>query len=267
MRLQDKVIVVTGSTKGIGAAIAKVCAAEGAKVVVSGRSKADGECVLAQIVQAGGDARFIQCDVSNVDSVRTLIEGTVQAYGRIDGLVNNAGVFPRVSLLDVTESDYESVMEINVKGAFFCAQSALRYMIEQHCGSIVNIGSTHWRMGGPTQPVYSMSKGALHTLTQHIAQHFCRKGIRCNWVTVGWVLSDGEMDLTRSEGHNEAYLQKMLPMAMPSGRFQTGEDIAMACVYLLSDEATQVTGTDIEVTGGFKPEAIPTIDLSSLQGK
>lgn len=258
MRLKEKVIVVTGSTKGIGASIAQVCAREGAKVVVSGRKVEDGERVVGQIRDAGGEAVFIRCDVSKTIECLGLMDETVARYGRIDGLVNNAGVFPRIEILDVREEDYQWVMDTNAKGAFFCAQGALRHMASQGVGSIVNIGSTHWKMGGATQAVYAMTKGALHTLTQHIAQHYCRKGIRCNWVTVGWVLSEGEMDLTHSEGHDEQYLNAMIPMVMPSGRFQTGEDIAYAVVYLLSDEASQVTGTDIEVTGGFKPEAIPT---------
>ena len=266
MRLRDKVIVVTGSTKGIGAAVAKMCAAEGAKVIVSGRNINDGNAVVGEICENGGDAIFVRCDVSKVDDCKNLIDSAVARYGKIDGLVNNAGIFPRIDLLDTTEEEYERVMETNVKGAYFCTQNALRYMVEQHSGSIVNIGSTHWKMGGATQSVYAMTKGALHTLTQHVAHHFCRKGIRANWVTVGWVISEGEMDLTISEGHDMNYLNSLLPMVMPSGQFQTGDDIAYACVYLLSDEAIQVTGTDIEVTGGFKPEAIPTFDFGAMMG-
>ena len=259
LRLKDKVIVVTGSTKGIGAAIAKMCAAEGAKVVVSGRKIEDGEAIVKSIRDNGGEAVFIRCDVSRVDECRHLMDETVKLYHRIDGLVNNAGIFPRVHMLDVDEETYNRVMETNIKGAFFCTQNALRYMVNQNSGSIVNIGSTHWAMGGVTQAVYSLSKGAMHTMTRHVAQHFCRKGIRSNWISVGWVISEGEMDLTVSEGHDMEYLNSLLPRVMPSGRFQTGEDIAYACVYLLSDESTQVTGTDIEVTGGFKPEAIPPL--------
>lgn len=257
MRLQDKVIAITGSTKGIGASIAKVCAQHGAKIVVSGRNVKDGEHVVEQIRSNGGEAIFVKCDVSDLDNARALIDETVKAFGRIDGLVNNAGIFPRVPLLDVTEEDYESVMDVNIKGTFFCSQQALRYMKEQHCGSIVNIGSTHWAMGGPTQPVYSLSKGAMHTLTQHVSQHFGRSGIRCNWVTVGWVLSEGELALTHAEGRTMDEMNEYARQLIPSGSFQTGEDIAMACIYLLSDESRQVTGTDILVTGGFKPEAIP----------
>lgn len=266
MRLKEKVIVVTGSTKGIGADIARVCAAKGAKVIVSGRSVEDGKRVVSEIMEKGGDARFIRCDVSRVEDTKALIDGAVALYGRIDGLVNNAGIFPRVDILDMDENTYDSVMRVNAKGSYFCTQNALRYMVAQHSGSIVNVGSTHWKMGGATQSVYAMTKGALHTLTQHVSNHFGRRGVRCNWISVGWVLSDGEMDLTRAEGHDLAYLNNVCKMFMPSGRFQTGEDIALACVYLLSDESTQVTGTDIEVTGGFKPEAIPTFDINAMKG-
>ena len=255
MRLKDKVIAITGSTKGIGADIARVCAAEGAKVVVSGRDAESGERVVREIREKGGEALFVRCDLSKADEAAGLADQAVAAYGRIDGLVNNAGVFPRVPFMEMDEETFDRVFETNAKGAFFCTQGALKHMTGQRSGSIVNIGSTHWRMGGERLSAYAMSKGALHTLTQHVSHHFGRSGIRCNWVTVGWVLSDGEKDLMRAEGHDLEYMNSLLPAVMPLGAFQTGEDIALACVYLLSDESRQVTGADIEVTGGFKPEA------------
>lgn len=265
MRLKDKVIAVTGSTKGIGADIACVCAAEGAKIIVSGRSAACGEKIAEDIRAAGGRAAFVPCDMVRTEDCRRLIQQTVEIYGRIDGLINNAGIFPRVSLLDMHEDTLDAVLDVNLKGAFWCTQTALKQMVAQGAGSIVNIGSTHWRMGGEALAAYAMSKGALHTLTQHVAHHFCRRGIRCNWVTVGWVLSDGERELMRQEGHDMAYMNALLPHVMPSGQFQTGEDIAKACVFLLSDEAGQVTGTDIEVTGGFKPEGLPITDSTDVR--
>jgi NAD(P)-dependent dehydrogenase (short-subunit alcohol dehydrogenase family) len=256
MRLRDKVIVVTGSTKGIGASIARVCAGEGANLVISGRNAEEGRRIAGELTQRGSKAVFIQCDISNVENARALIDETVAVYGRIDGLVNNAGIFPRVDYLDVTEELYDSVMATNAKGAYFCAQQALRSMMAQKGGSIVNIGSTHWAMGGRALSAYAMSKGALHTLTQHISHHYMRDKVRCNWVTVGWVLSEGELALAEAQGHDLAYMEQLAKRVIPYGTFQTGEDIAMACVYLLSDEAAQVTGTDIKVTGGFKPEAL-----------
>lgn len=251
MRLQDKVIVVTGATSGIGKGIARVLSDEGAYVVLAGRSSNAGRNVEEQICRKGGNAIFMETDIRRVDMCRQLIDETVNKYGRIDGLVNNAGIFPYAGFEEVTEEMYDSVLETNTKGAFFCTQQAVKYMKRSKEGSIVNIGSTHWQTGGQGLSAYSVSKGGLHTLTEHISHHYAPDGIRCNWVTVGWVMSEGEKSRLLHTGMTEADIAAQAEKEIPMGRFQTAEDIANACVYLLSDEAKQVTGTDILVTGGF----------------
>lgn len=251
MRLQDKVIVVTGATSGIGKGIARVLAGEGACIVLAGRNSTAGLKVEEQICRDGGNAFFVETDIRCVDMCRSLIDETVKKYGRIDGLVNNAGIFPYAEFEEVTEEMYDSVLETNIKGAFFCTQQAVKYMKQRRCGSVVNIGSTHWQTGGLGLSVYSVSKGGLHTFTQHISHHYAPDGIRCNWVTVGWVMSDGEKSRLLNTGMTEEDIAAQAKKEIPMGQFQTAEDIANACVYLLSDEAMQVTGTDIKVTGGF----------------
>ncbi|MDR1899766.1 MAG: SDR family oxidoreductase [Treponema sp.] len=251
MRLKNKVIAVTGGTRGIGAGIVRVLAGEGAFVIFSGRSKAEGENLAKEIKKKDQRAEFFQADISRVKDCFAFIEKTMEAGGRIDGLVNNAGIFPTFSLLDTDEKLYEQVMSTNMKGPFFTTQRALTYMIKQKSGSIVNVGSTHWEVGPKEMSAYSISKGALHTLTEHVALHYIGDGIRCNWVTVGWVVSDGEIEKFKKMGKDRTWIERLAKEHIPSGKFQTSEEIAYACVFFLSEESLQVTGADIKVTGGF----------------
>jgi len=250
-RLEDKVIVISGGTKGIGEGIARVCADEGAFVILGGRSREEGEKLAANIRSEGKKAVFFRADISNVDECYALIEKTMELGGRIDGLVNNAGIFPTVPLLDTDEALFDQVMNTNIKGSFFTIQRTLKYMIKQRSGSIVNIGSAHWRVGTRDMPVYAISKGALKTLTENVGLHYINEGIRCNWVSVGWVITPGEINKFIKMNKDPSRIEEMALKFIPSGSMQTPEDIAYACVFLLSNESEQVTGTDIAVTGGF----------------
>lgn len=251
MRLKDKVIAISGGTKGIGEGIARACAEEGAFAIIGGRSREEGEALAADILSGGGRAAFVRADVSVVEDCFALIEKTVELGGRIDGLVNNAGIFPTVALADTDEVLFNEVMAVNIRGSFFTIQRALKYMKSQKSGSIVNIGSTHWRVGPKDMPVYSISKGALKTLTENVGLHYMNEGVRCNWVSVGWVITPGEMDKFKKLDINPSTIEELALQYIPSGKMQTPEDIAHACVFLLSNESAQVTGADIAVTGGF----------------
>jgi NAD(P)-dependent dehydrogenase (short-subunit alcohol dehydrogenase family) len=156
------------------------------------------------------------------------------------------------SLLNTEESKFDAVFSINVKGAFFCTQYALKAMLDSGSGSIVNIGSTHGFGGNVDLAAYACSKGALHTLTQHIVINYARKGIRANYLTVGWVITPGEIAVKAVEGKDLDWLNAQKAQ-IPSGRMQTEEDIAYGVVYLLSDESSQVFGTDLHITGGYLP--------------
>lgn len=251
-RLAGKVVVVTGGTKGIGKGIARMCAAEGAYVVVNGRNERDGLQVVQEIEQNDGvEAVFIKADVSKEEECRRLIEQTVERFGRVDGLVNNAGIFPRGSLIDTTEELFDSIFDVNMKGTFFCSKYAVLAMLKTGGGSIVQIGSTNGYKGGKDLAAYSCSKGAMLTLNRHIAAHYARDGIRSNWVTVGWVASEGEIELHGRMGRSPEELQAWAQKAVPTGRMQTPEDMAYGVVYLLSDESTQVTGTELAINGGL----------------
>ncbi|MFC4807755.1 SDR family NAD(P)-dependent oxidoreductase [Paenibacillus sp. GCM10023250] len=251
-RLEGKVIVVTGGTRGIGKGIALMCAAEGARVAVSGRNEQEGSDVVRRIAENGGpEAKFIAKDISSEQGCRELMEEAAAHFGRIDGLVNNAGVFPRGSVLDTTEELFDFIFDVNIKGAFFCSQYAMKEMLKTGGGSIVQIGSTNGFKGAKELAAYACSKGALRTLNRNIAAHYARDGIRSNWVTVGWVPSEGEVELHGKNGLQVEDLHEMAAARIPAGRMQTPEDMAYGVVYLLSDESSQVTGTELAINGGL----------------
>ncbi|MCL6549039.1 MAG: SDR family oxidoreductase [Alicyclobacillus sp.] len=251
-RLAGKTVVVTGATKGIGKGIAWMAAEEGARVVLSGRSRADGQEVARRIRDRHGvEAVFVDGDLSRAADCERLIEEAVSRFGRIDGLVNNVGIFPRASLLETDEALFDHVFNTNLKSAFFCSKYAVAHMIRQGGGSIVHIGSTHGFAGFENLAAYACSKGGLHTLSRHIARNYARQGVRSNWITVGWVVTEGEIAVSAQAGLTPEDLERIGRETVPSGRLQTARDIACTAVYLLSDESSQVTGTDVHVTGGF----------------
>ncbi|MFC4102595.1 SDR family NAD(P)-dependent oxidoreductase [Paenibacillus xanthanilyticus] len=251
-RLKGKVIVITGGTKGIGKGIALLCAQEGATIVLGGRNEEDGARVVREIEASyHGEAVFVQGDISREAACKQLIEEAVHRYGRLDGLVNNAGIFPRGSMTDTTEELFDSIFAVNIKGAFFCSKHAIQAMRQSGGGSIVHIGSTNGYKGPKDLAAYSSSKGAMLTLNRHIAAHYGEDRIRSNWITVGWVASDGEIELHQSNGVSPAELRKRAASHIPSGRMQTPEDIGYGAVYLLSDESSQVTGTELHINGGI----------------
>ena len=253
-RLDGKVVVVTGSTRGIGRGIALLCGREGARVVIAGRNEEEGRQVVKELADGGyGEAIFIQTDVRKVEECERLIEAAVEQFGRIDGLVNNAGIFPNYTIEETTEEILDEVYAINFKGAFFCTKYAINEMKKVGGGSIVNIGSTHAFGGNEDLTAYACSKGALHTLTRHVSKNQARFQIRANWITVGWVATPGEISLRISQGRDLGWLEQQARERTPMGRLQTEEDIALSAVFLLSDESSQVTGVDLNVTGGFTP--------------
>ncbi|REE88976.1 NAD(P)-dependent dehydrogenase (short-subunit alcohol dehydrogenase family) [Paenibacillus taihuensis] len=254
-RLIGKTIVVTGAMKGIGRGISLKCAAEGANVVVADLSEQEGDAsVIRQIEQMGtaGKSLFIQTDITKTEDCRQLIQKTVEIFGRIDGLVNNAAIYPRGNLLNTSEELFDTVFDVNIKGAFYCSQYAVASMIETGGGSIVHIGSTNAYMGQMDLAAYACSKGAMLTLSKHIAHNYAAKQVRSNWITVGWVASDGEIELHRKLGVSPEQLAAMGEATVPNGRLQTAEDIAYGAVFLLSDESASVTGTELAITGGHR---------------
>ncbi len=251
--LAGKVVVINGGTKGLGRGVAVAAGAQGAHVVIGGRNEADGKAVIEEIrAQGGSGAVFVAADIRKPEACRRLIERAEQAFGRVDGLVNYAGILPVGSLLETDEALFDDVFDTNIKGPFFCARYAVESMCRTGGGSIINVGSCHGYAGERDRAPYACSKGALLTLTRHIARNYARDQIRCNWITMGWVATPGELDLRRTQGRDSGWMEETASRLMPMGRLQTVEDNLHAFLYLLSDASSQVTGTELHITGGLK---------------
>jgi NAD(P)-dependent dehydrogenase (short-subunit alcohol dehydrogenase family) len=248
--LDGSVSIVTGSTSGIGAAIAAALAKEGSRVVVSGRRSSEGERVVSAIRDAGGDARFIQADVSRVEDCRTLCRRTIESLGGVDILINNAGIFPMMSFEDTTEEAWDEIFAVNARAPFFCTQAVLPSMRLRGGGCVVNIGSTHPFIAGGNQFAYGCSKGTLHAMTRKLALLLAPDRIRVNWITVGWVLTEKELALQSAVDHGAAWLAEK-ERNLPMGRFTTEAEIASACAFLASPAGSGITGTDLGVSTGM----------------
>jgi NAD(P)-dependent dehydrogenase (short-subunit alcohol dehydrogenase family) len=247
-RVEGKVAIVTGGATGIGRGICEVLAREGARVVVANRNEARGREVEQAIRAAGGQALFVRTDVSREEDCRAVVEAAVREFGKLDVLVNNAGIFPRATLEETTSELWDEIFAVNLKGAFFCCKYAVPEIRKQGGGSIVNLGSANAYVGGTNLFAYSCSKGGLVTLTRNLANALARDRIRVNIVNPGWVISEMEIEVQAKEGHDEAWIAEA-GRRMPLGRHQIPEDAAYAILYLVSDEATQVSGELMNVDG------------------
>ncbi len=248
-RVEGKVAVVTGGGTGIGRACAELLAREGAKVVVAGRSSGTGEETVRRIIAAGGEGRFIQTDVSREADCLRLVSQTVEAYGRLDVLVNNAAIYPRATLEETTLEFWHRVLATNLDGPFVLCREAVPHMVRGGGGSIINVGSFNGLAGTYNLVAYSVAKGGLLTLTRNVAAAYSQQGIRANYVIPGWVLTDNERAVQALEGHDAAWLDAQA-VNQPSGRFSRPEDAAFAVLYLASDESAHVNGAILNTDGG-----------------
>jgi NAD(P)-dependent dehydrogenase (short-subunit alcohol dehydrogenase family) len=246
MKLKDKVAIITGATKGIGRACAYEFAREGAKVVLSGRTVSLGEAAAREICDAGGDAIFVRCDVSQKAQVDALVQATVEHYGRIDVVVNNAGVNHSANFFDTTEEDWDWVMSVDLKGTFMLSQAAGRVMVEQGIpGSIVNVSSVMAVLALADQVPYCAAKGGVNQLTRAMALALAEYGIRVNAIGPGPVLTE-LMQRVVSNEEKEAELLSRLPL----GRIAEPVEIARVAVFLAGDDASFFTGQCIYPDGG-----------------
>ncbi len=247
-RVDGKVVIVTGGATGIGRGISEVLAREGARVVIANRNEERGREAQREIAAAGGEAHFVPTDVTREEDCRDLVQEAVRVYGKLDGLVNNAGIFPRATLEETTSELWDQIMAVNLKGAFFCCKHAVPEIRKQGGGSIVNIGSANGYVGGGNLFAYSVSKGGLITLTRNLANSLARERIRVNWVNPGWVISEMEIEIQAKEGHDARWIEEV-GRNMPLGRHQVPEDAAYTVLFLISDEASQINGDLINVDG------------------
>ncbi|RMG65285.1 MAG: SDR family oxidoreductase [Chloroflexi bacterium] len=249
-RVQDKVIIVTGAAQGIGFGIAEMLAQEGARVVIADKQAEKGEAAAAKICAAGHTAIFQYADVTREADCAALVQIAVQRFGKLDGLVNNAGWFPRATLEETSTELWEAIMNVNVRSAFYCCKYAIPAMQRAGGGSIVNIGSIHGLQASANLVAYGAAKGALLNLTRTLAGAYGADRIRCNYLIPGWVLSEGEIALAESRGGDVNELRAQGAQLL-FGRHQTPQDAAYAVVYLISDESSQVTGSIFHIDAGM----------------
>jgi NAD(P)-dependent dehydrogenase (short-subunit alcohol dehydrogenase family) len=241
-------VVVTGGATGIGRGISAALAREGARVVIAARNADRGEAVAAELRASGAEALFVSTDVTREADNERLVRRTVEAFGRLDGLVNNAGIFPRATLEETTEELWDRIMAVNLKGVFFTCKYAVPEMRRAGGGSIVTIGSANAYIGLPQLFAYSVSKGGTIALTRNLAAALAKDRIRVNWVNPGWVITEMEIEIQAMEGHDAAWLEEA-GARMPLGRHQVPDDAAYAVLYLISDESSQMSGELLNVDG------------------
>jgi NAD(P)-dependent dehydrogenase (short-subunit alcohol dehydrogenase family) len=248
--LKDKVIVVSSGTKGIGREIVIESARQGATIVFGGRDEYMAREILNEVKDIGQQGLFIYTDLHNVTHCQQLFDKTMDQFGRVDGFVNYAGITPLGSLVESTEELFDEVFAVNIKAAFFNAKYAIRCMQQSGGGSIIMFGSAHSWGGQKDRAAYAVSKGALFTLTEHIAHHYSSDHIRINYLTMGWTPTEGELSLRASQGIAKEELLDTASRVIPMGRMCSIQDHVPGVMYLLSDYSSMVTGSNLRITGG-----------------
>lgn len=265
-RLQGKVAVVTGSTRAIGRAIAIRFGAEGARVVVTGRTAADGAATVAEIQRVGGEASFVYADLEKETDVQRLIDHAVERFGRIDVLVNNGAATDLVGpggvdgpLLDVDTARWDAIVRGCTTTVVWSCKAALRHMIKSGGGAIVNISSTASMLGTPGMAAYQAAKAGLEALTRSIAVDYAAQGVRANNLVLGFVVSRPTHEAMLAHPQVGPALR-----AMHLTRLGRPEDIAAAALFLASDEAGFITGTSLIADGGATAR-MPMPDISGAR--
>ena len=246
MVLNDCVAIVTGSGRGIGRSIALELASAGAKVVVNYAGRSDkAEETVELIRQAGGESLAVQADVSQEADVKRLIQTTLDHYGKIDILVNNAGITRDTLLLRMKETEWDAVLDTNLKGVFLCTKAVSKGMLKQRSGVVVNISSVVGLSGNAGQANYAAAKAGVIGFSKSVAKEFASRGVRVNVVAPGYISTD--MTETLPEGVRNEILS-----GIPLGRIGRPEDVAKVVRFLVSPEASYITGQTVCVDGGME---------------
>ncbi|MCX6623270.1 MAG: SDR family NAD(P)-dependent oxidoreductase [Acidobacteria bacterium] len=246
MLLKDKVAIVTGAAEGIGAGIAELFAQQGARVILADIKKQAVEARAAAIRDGGGDAVGLEANVANAEQVRAVVDEAIARYGRIDILINNAGIYPRQGFLDMTEQQWDEMQEVNLKSMFHTARLVAPHMVRQRSGHIVNISSVTFFLGMKNLSHYVASKGGVIGFSRSIARELGEYDIHVNCITPGAILTEGEVALKVPQSDIDFILQmqslkrRLLP-----------KDIANACLFLSSELSSGITGQIINVDGGW----------------
>ncbi|HCW08768.1 MAG TPA: short-chain dehydrogenase [Cytophagales bacterium] len=247
--LKDKTAVVTGGGSGIGKAIAKLFAQAGASVFILELSEEAGKKADEEIHSEGNEATYIICDITSSAQVKSALQ---KVQPSIDILVNNAGIAHVGNLQSTTEHDFEKLFQVNVKGTYLCMQAAVERMIQQKGGVILNLASIAAMVGLPDRFAYSMTKGAVLTMTYSVARDYLKHNIRCNCISPARVHTpfvDGFLAKNYPGQENEMF--EKLSKTQPIGRMGTADEVAQLALYLCSDSASFITGTNYPIDGGF----------------
>ena len=245
MSYKGKVVIVTGAGRGLGSSIAETYASKGAKVVLAEKVSALGLETEKTITLAGGSATFIQTDMSCPEEIEQLIQKSVEQYGTIDILINNAGISKWKSPYEITVEEWDEIINTNLRSVFLCSREAAKIMRTHGGGSIVNIASTRAYMSEPDSEAYAASKGGIVSLTHALASSFSPDHIQVNCISPGWI-ETGDYNQLNEADHNQHL----------SGRVGKPEDIVSACLYLTGEGNNFINGTNITVDGGMTRKMI-----------
>jgi 3-oxoacyl-[acyl-carrier protein] reductase len=245
MHLDGHVAIVTGASRGIGRAVAIALANVGAKVVINYAGNAEAaEEVRKAITDKGGDAITIQADVANAEAVEILVKKTIEAYGKIDVLVNNAGITRDGLLMRMKDEDWDAVMNTNLKGVFYCTKAVSKFMMKQRSGKIINMTSVVGVMGNAGQANYAAAKAGVIGFTKSMAKELASRGITVNAIAPGFIATDMTHGLSEQ-------VKVDLATKIPLNRLGTAEDVAAAAVFLATESANYITGQTLNVDGGM----------------
>lgn len=243
--LADKVILVTGASRGIGAAIARACGETGADVAVGYLDGAEGAAAtVAAVRTAGGDAEAFSADVRAEDEVQSMVEAVLERFGRVDGLINNAGVMPESKVVDMSPTEWRQVVDVDLTGAFLCTRAVLPSMIERGSGSIVMIASRLGQIGFAGVAHYAAAKAGLLGFVKSLAKEVGPQGVRVNAVAPGVTITDMTSDIVDGEVGRRRLAE------LPAGRFATADEVAASVVFLLTDAAALYHGQTLCPNGG-----------------
>ena len=250
-RLENKITVIMGGASGIGLATAELFVREGAQVVIASRKAEKGDLAIRQIKdRTGRDVTFLSCDVTKEDEVKELIRKVMDLHAKIDIWVNSAGILTRKNFEELTEEEWDAIMNTNLKGVFFCCKHAIPSMIKTGKGSVVNISSFLSLIGKSDTSLYTASKGGVTALSRSLALRYARYNVRINCICPGWTVTDMNRD-TIEKAPDPARKLKELEATYPLGRLGHPGDVAYAALYLASDESQWITGIALPVDGGY----------------
>ena len=250
-RVKGKVAIVTGGSHGIGKSACQILAKEGAKVAITDVKDEDGKQVTKDIQQAGGTAEYWHLDVSQAAAVETVFNQVKQKWGKIDVLVNNAGITgPNQPTHEIEESEWNNLLAINVNGVFLCTKQAVKAMLENGGGSIINLSSIYGIVGAPDAPAYHASKGAVRLMSKTDALLYAKDNIRVNSVHPGFIWTPLVENFLAEQGDVEAGRQNLAELH-PVGHVGEPDDIGYGILFLASDESKFMTGSELVIDGGY----------------